>query len=108
MVTSGAGSVMAALLLVSVRAAISCLDREGIRRVFQPSRKYHTIQALKLCIPAVAMWRASMQTVRDIPDDVRQRRELPVVRFWDFNPKCLMHTDEEVEVVEGINRVVPQ
>ena len=51
---------------------------------------------------------ASTHADRAITDDVRQRRELPVVRFWDFNPKCLMHTDEEVEVVEGINRVVPQ
>jgi len=45
----------------------------------------------------------STQMVRDIRDDVRQRRELLVVRFRDFDPKCLMHADEEVEVVEGIN-----
>ena len=40
---------------------------------------------------------------REVTDDLRQCRALPVVAFWDVDPKFLIEADEEVEMVEGID-----
>src|SRR5712691_1440636 len=78
-------------------------DSEGIRHVCRPWWGYHTIEALTPRTPDEAAWRTSTPGSPPTPDDVPQRGELPVVRFGDVDPKCLIETDEEVEVVEGIN-----
>jgi hypothetical protein len=90
-------------VVIAGTAGIDASALTGEARPVECRARLLFMEALKPRTPDEAAWRTSTQAGSKVSDDVRQRGELPVVAFGDLDPECLMETNEEVEVVEGIN-----